>query len=319
MSTNQVTWNFNASDYLKPTELRSAGTTNSNIFNPQSGTNGFNLSAFGDYSSLGMGDVFSSSLSLCNMADAFTQQNASIIAQAEAYNNQVYAQGLYQAQQTSALRDQLKAMGINPDSVLGSNQSTANTSNNQLTSLLSQLGLGGTTTNTANTSNSQLTSLLSQLGLGGITTNTANTSNNQLSSLLGLLGLGGTATSTTTTNNSELDQLAQMLGLGGTAAPVANTSNNQLSSILGLLGLGGTATNTANTSNNQLGSLLSLLGLGGTTTATKTVDDWWNHTDDDSESDADDSFWNYIDSKVAQSQQQNQLQSILALFNGVQA
>lgn len=295
MSTNQVTWNFNASDYLKPTELRSAGTTNSSIFNSQYGTNGLNLSAFGDYSSIGMGDVFSNSLSLCNMADAFTQQNASIIAQAEAYNNQVYAQGLYQAQQTSALRDQLKAMGINPDSVLGSGQATTNNSN------------------------SQLSSLLSQLGLGGITTNTANTSNNQLSSLLGLLGLGGTATSTTTTGNSELDQLAQMLGLGGTAAPVANTSNNQLSSILGLLGLGGTATNTANSSNNMLGSLLSLLGLGGTTTATKTVDDWWNHTDDDSESDADDSFWNYIDSKVAQSQQQNQLQSILALFNGVQA
>ena len=213
-TVNPLAWNFNTFDYLKPTELRSGYTTpysfNSSIFNSTGSasstantTNQSNTNPFGNWSSLGMSDLFNDVGSLCSYADAFTQQNASIIAQAEAYNNAIFSQNLYQAQQTSA-------------------------------------------------------------------------STSQLSSLLGLLGLGGTT---------------------------------------------GTTTGTASTS--QLSSLLGLLGLGGTSSTTQTVDDWWNYTDpysvsdstDDSSS-SDDAFWEYIDSKATQSQQQNQLQSLLSQLIG---
>jgi len=265
-----ATWNFNYLDYLKPTELRSGyGSTASTI--PTTGTPTSMSSAFGDYSSVGLGGVFSKSLELCSYADVFTTQNAPIIAQAEAYNAQVMAQNLSNAQQLANQRAQLLAMGINPDSVLGTGTAnTDSTANNQLSQILAQLGLGGTA-NTASTASDPLSQILAQLGLGG-TSNTTSTANNQLNQMLSLLGLGGT-------------------------------------------------TNTASTANSGLSSILSLLGLGGTTaTAAKPIDDWWNHTDpykssssDDSDSDDDDdAFWEYIDSKVNQSKQQSQLQSLLS-------
>ncbi|HBG49888.1 MAG TPA: hypothetical protein DDW90_10395 [Cyanobacteria bacterium UBA9971] len=284
-TVNPLAWNFNAFEYLTPTELRSGNTmpysfspsvfsasSNAGLTNTgtQLGTN-----PFGNYSSLGMNGLFDNVGSLCTFADTFTTQTAPMIAQAQAYNDQIFNQNLYQAQQTSALRDQLKALGINPDSVLNQNQLNGTGQTNQLGSLLGLLGSGGTTGTTANTST------------------------DQLGSLLGLLGLGGT---TANTGNSQLDQLAQALGLGGTTQTATNTSTN------------------------QLGSLLGLLGLGGTTGTTKTVDDWWNHTDpysssssSDDDSDSDDAFWDYIDSKVAQSQQQSQLQQLLSLLTGTKA
>jgi len=281
-TVNPLAWNFSAFDYLTPTELRSGNSMpysfNPSLFNTSSNAGLTNTGTqlgtnpFGNYSSLGMNGLFGNVGSLCSLSDAFTTQTAPMIAQAKAYNDQLFNQGLYQAQQTSALRDQLKALGINPDSVLNQNQ------------------LSGTT---ANTSTNSLSSILGLLGLGG-TTGTTNTSTNSLSSILGLLGLGGTTGTT-------------------------NTSTNSLSSILGLLGgLGGT-TGTANTSTNSLSSILGLLGLGGTTETTKTVDDWWNHTGEDNSDDSDDSFWDYIDSKVAQSRQKNQMQILLNSLNETKA
>ena len=101
-----------------------------------------------------------------------------------------------------------------------------------------------------------------------------------------------------------------------------SSDTSQLNSILSLLGLGTTSTSGTSTGTNQLSSILSLLGLGTTSTSgTDTVvDDWWNHTDDDDSSD--DSFWDYIDSKVAQSSQQsssidiNSILSLLTQLNG---
>ncbi|OGH96414.1 MAG: hypothetical protein A2039_05270 [Candidatus Melainabacteria bacterium GWA2_34_9] len=229
-TVNPLAWNFSAFDYLTPTELRSGNSMpysfSPSVFNSNAGLgsglfgNQSSINPFGNYSSIGMGGIFSNSMSLCSFTDTFTAQTAPMIAQAKTEKELLFNQGLYQAQQTSALRDQLRAMGINPDSVLNQNQ------------------LGGTTGNTAN---NQLGSLLGLLGLGGTT---GNTSTNQLGSLLGLLGLGGTTGNTANTGTSQLDLLAQELGLGGTTAPAANNSTDQLGSLLGLLGLGGTTTTT---------------------------------------------------------------------------
>jgi len=268
-----ATWNFNSFDYLKPTELRSGyGTTTSDTTALTDGiSSSLSTNPFGDYSSIGMDSIFSNSLSLCTFADTFVQQNAAAIAQAEAYNNQVFSQNLSEAQQTAALRDQLTAMGIDPNSVLGtSSTSTASTSNSQLTSLLGLLGLGGTTaTNTASNSNNQLTQLLSLLGLGGTSaTNTASTSSNQLTQLLSLLGLGGTSTNATSASSTD---------------SAWYNSTNYMSEYYDIIN---------GTKDDDSGSVYS------------------------SENSSDDDFWAYIDSKVAQSKQQSQLQSLLSLLGG---
>jgi len=160
-TVNPLAWNFSAFDYLTPTELRSGNSMpysfNPSLFNTSSNAGLTNTGTqlgtnpFGNYSSLGMNGLFGNVGSLCSLSDAFTTQTAPMIAQAKAYNDQLFNQGLYQAQQTSALRDQLKALGINPDSVLNQNQlsgTTANTSTNSLSSILGLLGLGGTTETT---------------------------------------------------------------------------------------------------------------------------------------------------------------------------
>ncbi len=247
-TVNPLAWNFNSFQYLIPTELRNGGVMpysfNPNLFN-QGATAGTGspssqimTNPFGNWSNIGMSGLFNNVGSLCAATDYFTQQSAPMIAQAQAYNNQMFNQNLAQAQQTAALRNQLMAQGINPNSVLGTGATGGNSANNQMGALLSMFGLGGDTSS--------------------------------------LSGLG---------------------------------------SILGLLGSGGTSSGS-----NGLGSLLSLFGLGGTATGTsKPVDDWWNHTDPNStdnsdESDSNDAFWNYIESKVAQSRQQSQSDILLSLL-----
>lgn len=181
--TNPVSWNFNATDYLKPTELRSgyggstAKTLNPNLFNPTSTGSAFGtkagMGAFGNYSSLGMSGIFDSIGSLCSLADNFTAQNAPMIAQAEAQQNQMFAQNLYAAQQTAQLRNYYKSMGIDPNAIMGQNQ-VQSSGNNQLSSLLGLLGIGGNTSSNNNNSNNQLSSLLGLLGIGN--TNNSNVS-----------------------------------------------------------------------------------------------------------------------------------------------
>jgi len=173
-----ITWNFNAADYVKPTELRSGyGTTASTVDTSSilgnTGVN--NFSSISNWSSIGMSGLFDGVSSLCSYADAFTTQNAGIIAQAEAYNNQVLNQQLYQAQQVSALRTSLLAQGINPDSVLGTSTTGTTNSNTSALNQLAALFGGNSTTGTTSNSTSALTSLLSLFGLGSTGTTQAAT------------------------------------------------------------------------------------------------------------------------------------------------
>jgi hypothetical protein len=133
-AVNPLAWNFDTNNYLKPLELRSGGST------PSSKTTA--SSSFGDYSSTGMSGIFDEVGSLCDLTDSFTAQNASIIAKAEAQNNQKFAQDFANAQQKAEKRDQLRALGIDPSTVLGTEKSVSGGTGN--TDILSSL-LGGNT------------------------------------------------------------------------------------------------------------------------------------------------------------------------------
>ena len=288
-TVNPLAWNFSAFDYLTPTELRSGNSMpysfNPSVFNSNAGQNAgmygnqVNTNPFANYSSIGMGGLFDSVGSLCSFADTFTTQTAPMIAQAKAYNDQIFSQGLYQAQQTSALRDYYRSMGINPVSVLNQNQNAGNNQLNQLTQLINQLGGGGTVAPSANTSNNQLNLLAQALGLGGTVAPAANTSTDQLS------------------------LLAQALGLGGTVAPASNTSTDQLGLLLGLLGgLGGTTTTTKTTAEVD-----DWWNHTDDEDSSDSDDAFWANIEAKAAQ------------SRQQNQQQNQLQTLLNLLNGAQA
>lgn len=214
-TVNPLSWNFNSFQYLIPTELRNGGVMpysfSPNLFNPgtTAGTGSpssqIMTNPFGNWSNIGMSGLFNNVGSLCAATDYFTQQSAPMIAQAQAYNNQMFNQNLAQAQQTAALRNQLMAQGINPNSVLGTGATGANSANNQMGALLSMFGLGGNTSST--------NGLGSILGLLGGTSS----SSSGLDSILGLLGLGGSSSS------SGLGSLLSLFGLGGTTSNSSST------------------------------------------------------------------------------------------------
>ena len=249
-----LAWNSN-------TSLSGQGLPNANasIGNYQNTPN-----PYGNYSSLGMGGIFDNVTSLCNLTDSITAQSADFIAGAQQQKSQTYAQGFYKAQQASALRDELRAQGIDPNSVLNQNQSQN----------------GGI---------SQLGSLLSLLG--GTNSTTANTSTNQLGSLLSLLS--GANSPTANTEISQLDQLAQAIGIAGTdgsTATAGTNGTNQIGAISKLFG--------SNTGINQIALLAQLLGSSGTTAVESEPPPSY-----DDEDGGDAAFWAYIDSKAAKSKQ----------------
>lgn len=188
-----LAWNFNTSP-----------NANASI-----GSNQITTNPYGNYSSLGMGGIFDNVTSLCNLTDSITTQNADFIANAQQQKSQMYAQGFYQAQQASALRDQLRAQGINPDSVLNQNQSQNNGINE--TSALIQLLGGNTDTNIdTDTETSQLDQLAQAIGIEGTDESTTSTGTNQLGAISKLFG--------SNTGINQIALLAQLLGSGGTTA-----------------------------------------------------------------------------------------------------